>query len=495
MSLINISQLTFAYDGSYDNIFDNLNLRLDTDWKCALIGRNGRGKTTLLRLLMGEYKYSGSISASVDFEYFPYPVPDKSLNTIDVVENIIPDYLYWQLSRELSLLNVDEEVLYRPFETLSNGEQTKVLLAVLFLKENSFLLIDEPTNHLDIKGRETVGRYLNSKKGFLLISHDRSFLDQCTDHIVSINKSGIEIQKGNFSSWQENKKKRDSFEIRENEKLSKEIGRLKNTVKEKSDWSQRAESRKIGIDPTKVDNKSGYRPLQGAKSKKLMSRAKAINKRLESAVEEKFALLHDIEKSEALKISQLSFYQSRLVSARNLSVNYGDKKVFDGLTFEIDRGDRVALCGGNGSGKSSLIKLICGENIPHTGSFETAGRIKISLVPQDISGLSGNLSGFAADNNIDETLFKTILRKLDFSREQFEVDIKDFSFGQRKKVLIAKSLCEQAHLYIWDEPLNYIDVISRMQIEALINSFKPTMLFVEHDKAFCDAIATKAVSL
>lgn len=495
MSLINISQLTFAYDGSYDNIFENLNLRLDTDWKCGLIGRNGRGKTTLLRLLMGEYKYSGSISASVDFEYFPYPVSDKGLNTIDVVENIIPDYLYWQLSRELSLLNVDEEVLYRPFETLSNGEQTKVLLAVLFLKENSFLLIDEPTNHLDIKGRETVGRYLNSKKGFLLISHDRSFLDQCTDHIVSINKSGIEVQKGNFSSWQENKKKRDSFEIHENEKLNKEIGRLKNTVREKSDWSQRAESRKIGIDPTKVDNKSGYRPLQGAKSKKLMSRAKAINKRLESAAEEKSALLHDIEKSEALKISQLSFHQIRLVSARNLSVHYGDKKVFDGLTFEIDRGDRVALCGGNGSGKSSLIKLICGENIPHTGSFETAGRIKISLVPQDISGLSGNLSGFAADNNIDETLFKTILRKLDFSREQFEVDIKDFSFGQRKKVLIAKSLCEQAHLYIWDEPLNYIDVISRMQIEALINSFKPTMLFVEHDKAFCDAVATKAVSL
>ena len=176
MSLINIQNLTFSYEGSYDNIFEDVSFQIDTDWKLGFIGRNGRGKTTFLKLLLGEYEYSGTISASVDFEYFPYIVTDEDKNTIDALTEIHPDFLYWQLQRELSLLEVDENVLYRPFSTLSKGEQTKVLLSILFLKENSFLLIDEPTNHLDMKGRELVSRYLNRKKGFNLVSHDRAFL-------------------------------------------------------------------------------------------------------------------------------------------------------------------------------------------------------------------------------------------------------------------------------------------------------------------------------
>ena len=221
MSLINIQNLTFAYEGSYDNVFENVSFQIDTDWKLGFTGRNGRGKTTFLKLLLGKYSYSGTISASVNFEYFPYKVADKSVNTIDIVEQIYPDYEYWQIVKELNLLQVDEEVLYRPFETLSNGEQTKVLLAVMFLKENSFLLIDEPTNHLDLQARETVSRYLNGKKGFILVSHDRAFLDGCIDHVLSINKTDIEIQQGNFSSWMANKTLQDNFELSENAKLKK----------------------------------------------------------------------------------------------------------------------------------------------------------------------------------------------------------------------------------------------------------------------------------
>lgn len=150
-------------------------------------------------------------------------VEDEACDTIRVTEGIVSRHEHWMLQRELSLLDVEEEVLYRPFSTLSNGEQTKVLLATLFLKENHFLLIDEPTNHLDMNAREKVGQYLNSKKGFILVSHDRMFLDQCIDHILSINKNNIEIQKGNFSTWQQNKERQDRFELAENEKLKKEI--------------------------------------------------------------------------------------------------------------------------------------------------------------------------------------------------------------------------------------------------------------------------------
>ena len=119
----------------------------------------------------------------------------------------------------------------------------------------------------------------------------------------------------------------------------------------------------------------------------------------------------------------------------------------------------------------------------------------ISYVPQDTSYLTGTLSDFAEDNNLDESLFKAILRKMDFEKVQFEKDMKDFSSGQKKKVLIAKSLCEKAHIYVWDEPLNYIDIYSRIQIEQLIKEFSPTMILVEHDIAFRDAISTKIVRL
>ena len=163
MSLIQVSNLTFAYDGSFENIFENVSFRIDTDWRLGFTGRNGRGKTTFLNLLLGKYGYQGSISASVRFSYFPYTVEDRGIPAIDAVEAMYPDYEYWRVAREMAKLQLDEQMLYRPYGTLSNGEQTKLQLAVLFSRENSFLLIDEPTNHLDIRGRELVSRYLSGK--------------------------------------------------------------------------------------------------------------------------------------------------------------------------------------------------------------------------------------------------------------------------------------------------------------------------------------------
>ena len=495
MSLIQVSDLTFAYDGSYENVFEHVSFQIDTNWRLGFTGRNGRGKTTFLNLLLGKFVYSGSISASVAFSYFPYTVEDTGVPAVDVVEKIFPDYEYWQLAREMNLLQLDEEILYRPYETLSNGEQTKLQLAVLFLKENNFLLIDEPTNHLDIHGRELVSRYLRGKRGFILVSHDRAFLDGCVDHILSINKADIQVCRGNFSTWYENKQRQDAFEQAENNKLKKEIGRLEETAREKARWSDTAERRKIGIDPNKVDNKKGYRPLQGAKAKKTMARAKAIEARQTAAIEEKSKLLKNIERSDVLKIFQTPFHTSRLVQVKDVSVQYGAVPVCRDVSFEIVRGDRVVLQGTNGSGKTSLIRLVCGEDIPHTGEVRLGSGLRISLVSQDAAGLGGSLKDFARARELDESLLLAMLDKLDVPRVQLERDMSSLSAGQKKKVLLAASICEPAHLHIWDEPMNYIDVISRMQIEELLLKYRPTVLFVEHDKMFCDHIATKVVEL
>lgn len=492
MSIIRVSNLTFGYEGSYDNIFENVSFQIDTDWKLGFTGRNGRGKTTFLSLLQGKHEYSGHISSSVEFEYFPFPVSHPENNTIDIIDGIYPEYVHWELMRELSLLKVDEDALYRPFDSLSNGEQTKVLLATLFLKENRFLLIDEPTNHLDMAARELVSNYLRGKSGFILVSHDRAFLDNCVDHILSINKTSIEIQKGNFSDWWENKERQDSFELAENEKLKKDIKRLSDAAKRTSHWSDEVEKTKNGTrnSGSKVDK--GY---VGHKAAKMMKRSKSMEQRQHSAIDEKSKLLKNIESAESLKIAQLAFHKNQLVELEIVSIYYGEKMVCSDIGFTIEQGDRISLSGKNGSGKSSIIKLICGGDIRYTGTCRIGSQLKISYVSQDTSHLRGNLTDYAGEHGIDESLFKAILRKLDFSRLQFEKDMSAFSGGQKKKVLIAKSLCENVHLHVWDEPLNFIDVISRMQIEDLLLEHQPTILFVEHDREFVDHIATKLVKL
>ena len=495
MSSIQVKDLSFTYPGSFDPVFEHCDFQLDTNWKLGFTGRTGRGKTTFLRLLMGEYDYQGSISKSVDCDYFPFRVTRPERPAREILDELHPELEEWRLLREMAALSLDEALLGRSFATLSPGEQTKLLLALLFTRENRFLLIDEPTNHLDLEGRELVGSYLNGKRGFILVSHDRALLDACVDHILSINKTTIEVQRGNFSSWWENKELRDRFELAENEKLKKEIRRLKETVREKAEWSDRAESRKKGAEAARADNKKGWAPLQGAKAKKSMARAKAIESRQQAAIEEKSGLLKDLEETAELKLPQLVYHSERLLLARDLAVDYGAGPVFEGLRFDVRRGDRIALRGRNGSGKSSLLKLVCGEEIPHIGVFERGSRLVISYVPQDSSFLRGGISAYARGCGVDESLLRAILHKLGFVRAQFDRDLSEFSAGQKKKVLIARSLCEPAHLHVWDEPLNYIDVISRMQIEELLLKSAPTLLFVEHDKVFCDKIATRTIEL
>ncbi|MGI6202566.1 MAG: ribosomal protection-like ABC-F family protein [Eubacteriales bacterium] len=496
MSVIKIINLTFGYDASAVNVFENLSLELDSDWRLGLVGRNGRGKTTLMKLLAGELaEYSGKIKASVEFEYFPPVVPDETKPTLEALRDI-RGAKDWRLQRELTLLGVREDAMERPFCTLSPGERTKALLAALFSRENAFLLIDEPTNHLDEPAREAVAEYMRSKRGFILVSHDRAFLDACVDHILALNRNSVEVQSGNFSQWYYNKQLRDEFELEQNEKLRREIRRLENAARRTKEWADRAEASKIGLDSRQREKKSGgWRAYAGEKSRKLQKKRKNLERRQAEAIEQKSSLLRDVEEREELSLSPLRHHTDRLVELRNVSIDYGSGEICSDISFFIKRGDRIALRGSNGTGKSSIIKLVLGEKIPHTGEVFTASGLKVSYVPQDASSLSGSLDDYADRYGANRTMLRTILRKLDFPREAFLRDISTYSSGQKKKVALARSLCESAHLYVWDEPLNFIDLMSRIMIEELITEYRPTLLFVEHDRAFRENVATKTVEL
>ena len=508
MAQISVNNLNFYYDGSFDNVFENVSFSIDTNWKLGFIGRNGKGKTTFLNLLLGKYDYQGSIDTNTVFDYFPYQLTKEQMQlpAVEFMEELKVGCEVWRVICELSKLDENAEILYRPFVTLSPGERTKVLLAVLFSGEHDFLLIDEPTNHLDHNARESIKIYLASKKGFILVSHDRDLLDACIDHCLVLNRKSIEVQSGNFSSWWENKRRKDQFAIAENEKHQKEIRKLRQASRRVSDWADQSERSKIGFDPIKEPDRSiNRRAYIGAKTKKMQSRVKQMEKRIEREIDEKEGLLQDLESSVDLKLIQLTHYKNTLVNVNDYALRYSDvtSPVFENLTFAINKGDRIALSGKNGCGKSTLLKRILQKNgqlqeefsIIENGFCQVASGLVISYVGQDSTTLNGDISKFCLKHNLDHSLFCTILRQLDFERGQFFKNIEEYSEGQKKKVLLAASLLTPAHLYIWDEPLNYIDIFSRIQIEKLLLKYQPTILFVEHDVRFREKIATKIIEL
>ena len=308
MALISVNNLTFGYDGSYNNIFEDVSFNIDTDWKLGLIGRNGKGKTTFLKLLQGKYEYKGKILKNVDIDYFPFEVTNKNRMSIEIINEIAPNIEDWEIIKELNLLK-------------------------------------------------------------------------------------------------------------------------------------------------------------------------------------------NIDKNEDLKIIPLESNKNPLILANKLQINYNGKAIFKPISFEVNNGDRVVIVGKNGIGKSSILKLIMGKEIQFNGELKKVNDLKISYVSQNTEDLNGNLQTFVRDNEIDESIFKAMLIKMGLSKLDFDTNIQDMSEGQKKKVLIAKSISEQANLYIWDEPLNYIDILTRIQIENAILNCKPTLIFVEHDEAFVQKIATKVVDL
>ena len=496
MSKIELSKVNFTYPGSSEPVLEDFSVTLDTTWKTGLIGRNGRGKTTLLTLLSGKNRPdSGKVALSCPAEYFPPAVEDTDLTGEELFSTLTLGCPEWKFRRELNLLGVGEDVLYRPFFTLSGGEQTKLLLGALFCQEEGFLLIDEPTNHLDGQGRETVARYLKGKSGFVLVSHDRDFLDGCVDHILALNPTGPELQAGNFSSWWENKQRRDRFELEQNQTLKKEIKKLNQSARQTREWADRAEGAKIGFDPRTTEKSIGRRPAQGAKAKKRMARAKDTLEKTQRKIRQKEALLQDLETAAPLKLTPLPWRGGRLMLLHQVQLFYGKEPVCRPLDLELCPGDRVAVVGANGSGKSTLLKLLQGQNIQREGLFRCSPELKVSYLPQDCSGLSGFPEDLAEQWGIDKTKFFTLLKKLDLTPDTWQRPMEGYSLGQKKKVMLAASLCENAHFYLWDEPLNYIDLWSRMQIEQLILESCPTIVFVEHDRAFCRKLATKTLRL
>ena len=494
MSCIQIKDLSFSYAGSLAPVFEGLNLRLDTSWKLAVVGDNGRGKTTLLKLLCGEISGSGKITADLPFRRFPLKINEDKLTAEEVIFGAVPEAELWKVQRELNLIGLDPEILYRKYSTLSGGEKTKLQLAALFACEG-FALIDEPTDHLDIYGRQRLSNYLSGKSGFIVVSHDRTFLDGCCDHVLALEKTGVRIIHGNYSVYAEEREKREKDEATRREVLETERVRLKKAAERTAEWADKAEKGKYNKDGA-LNGKYAIidRGFLGAKAARMQKRAGAVLERRNAAEEQLKELLKGFEETENLTLFPEKFFRSRLITLSDLTVKIGNKTLFENLNFALDEGERVAVTGGNGAGKSTLLKLICGEQITYSGVKDISPRLKISYVPQTVF-YAGNLRDYAKEHSVEESYFKAILSKFGFNSKDFDRDMRLFSEGQKKKAALARSLCERANVYIWDEPLNYLDMRSREQLENAVKSSGATLLFVEHDAAFLNSVATRKLEI
>lgn len=490
MSTISIKNLSFAYNGQ-DLLFDNVSLSLDSQWKLGLLGRNGRGKTTLLNIIQGKLDYSGKISANIDFEYFPQVISDKENLTLYAIQDKF-HVEQWELEKEFSQLQLDPKVLWQPFNTLSGGEQTKVLLALAFKNKNSFVLLDEPTNHLDAHTRQQVATYLNNKKqGFIITSHDRDFLNQVIDHTLVIEAQNIRLQQGDYARYEEQKAIEDKSNLAQNEKLKRSISQLKTSAAQKKNWARSAEREK-------ENNSHADKGFITAKAARVMKRSTTMQKRIESQIKDKEGLLTNIETITPLSINFQTSHHQDILNVEKLTLAYpGYNSLFKPISFNLKQGQQVVLKGDNGSGKSSLIRAILKQDDIKIidGNISLASNLKISYLQQLEDNNTDNLKQFAEHHHLEYNELLNILHKLGVERNTFTNRICDLSAGQKKKVFLAKSLLEPANLYLWDEPLNYLDTFNQDQIIELIKTYRPTMLIIEHDSRFIDEIDAEVVEL
>ncbi|GBG96617.1 ribosomal protection-like ABC-F family protein [Lactococcus termiticola] len=476
MSNIHISSLNLSYGSKV--IFDNAELNIDLSWQLGLVGRNGRGKTSLLKLLAERIPVS---------QYFPQTIPNPSQLTFYLLQDLIA-VEQWQIERELNLLKVDLDCLWRPFESLSGGEKTKCLLALLFLDEGGFSLIDEPTNHLDQASREDLLYYLNQKKsGFIIVSHDRDFLNRATDHTLAIERQDIRLYQGNYATYEAEKALTDQQEASENQKHEREIARLKLTARSKADWSGKREKSK---------NKGEFSDngFESARAARMMKKSKQLERRLQQEITEKEGLLKNIEKINPLTMNTKKSKSPVLLSLEEVILSY-DQPLFEPVSLDLKAGDILSIEGPNGSGKTSLLKAILSDfDASLSGEIKKAHQLKISYLSQNQS-YRGQLRDLAEYYHLDLELFYNNLRKLGLERKSFEQAIESMSQGEQKRVALAKSLTESAELYLWDEPLNYLDVFNQDQLIDLIHQHRPSMILIEHDRRFLEAVRAETIQL
>ncbi|WP_425551116.1 ribosomal protection-like ABC-F family protein [Alloiococcus otitis] len=444
------------------NLFHLDHLSISDQDKVGLIGNNGAGKTSFLKILAGiDPDYEGQLEISTE--------------------------LIWLMNDETKDLDFSGETYSRaqldPDESLSPGQYQRLKLTSLLKDQEAFLLIDEPTSHLDIDQKEKLASRLKArKKGYVMVSHDRDFINKTCNKIMELSAGKFELYNGNYQFYLEERLRRQKFKEREYDKYVKEKTRLENLTQEIEDQS--ANVRKT---PNRMGNSEARLHKMGGQQnkKKLDKQAKAVQSRLNQLdVKEKPEKDQDIQ----LTIPEQDKIQSKtLIKSQELTKRFGQKVIFDQAKLEIANGRKWALIGDNGSGKTSLLQMILNKEV------YVHPKLKIGYYSQLTSTLDlekSVLANVEETSIYDETLTRIILARLTFKGDQVSKKVANLSDGEKAKVKLAKLVTGDFNFLMMDEPCNYLDIGTIEALESLLVNYDRPLLFVSHDVSFINKVAT-----
>jgi len=510
---LSVKDLVKSYDVD-QNILDGLTFDVQAGERVGIMGRNGAGKTTLFKILTGEIGYD---TGEIVF------APGKKVGLISQIPNYPADYTVEQVLRtafveldnirkkletleqkmtastpqdilrqyddlmnrytvgggyEIDVdlekicngLNVPKEMREQLFCMLSGGEKTRVNLARLLLEKTDILLLDEPTNHLDMKSVEWLEEYILRFKGTVLtISHDRYFLDRVVQRIVELRDGKAEFYSGNYSFYVEEKQARYELQLKQYEQEQAKIKQLSYTVERMKGWG--------------INNRTLYR------------RAMSIQHRIDRIEKTDRPTA---EKQLRMRFEEKSFFGDEVFTIKNLSKSFGDRVLFSDVELEVKGGERIALLGDNGTGKSTFLKILLGEETGSTGRIRFGPTVKSAYLPQIIHF-----------DHPERTLYDTMLYEKNctpqtardrlgafmFQGEDVFKTVKSLSGGEQSRLRLCMLMDEKINLLILDEPTNHLDISSREWIEAAVDEYEGTLLFVSHDRYFVDRFATRVWEL
>ena len=507
---ISVSNLVKEFEVG-TKILDGLTFQVDNGERVGLLGPNGCGKTTLLRILTGAMDYDegevmiapgkrmGLIS---QIPVYPegYTVEDVLATAFEPLRKMEDELA--RLTREMASgtdpalmsrydklttayeaaggyetdtrinkvcngLSIPQAMREQLFESLSGGEKTRVNLARLILEDTDILLLDEPTNHLDLRATEWLEEYLGKFKGTVLtVSHDRYFLDQVVDRIIEIQEGRAEFYQGSYSFYAVEKERRYEEKLKQYEKEQAKIEQLEKAAEQMRVWAY------SGMDKT-------------------FKRVKSMEKRIERM---RVTDRPKKERKMEVRFGEREFRGDEVLTIKGLTKGFGGRTLFSGLGLEVAGGERIALIGDNGSGKTTLLKMILGEEAPDGGKVRMGPTVKVGYLPQYVHfdhperSLVDTLI-YAQDCTAQSA--RNRLAAFKFRGEDVFKPVSALSGGEQSRLRLCMLMDEKINLLVLDEPTNHLDIQSREWIEEAVEEYEGNLLFVSHDRYFIDRFASR----
>ena len=495
------------------NVLDGLTFQVDQGERVGLLGRNGAGKTTLFKILTGELDYDeGSVVVGQgrrvglisQIPVYPagYTVEDVLRSAFARLESLAEEMRvlearmaagesdpailkrYGTLSERFEAfggydtdvavnkiangLSIPDAQRKQLFDSLSGGEKTRVNLGRLILEDTDILLLDEPTNHLDLHATEWLEEYIRGFRGTVVtISHDRYFLDRTVTRVIEIQDGKAEFYSGNYSFYAVEKERRYQERMKQYEKEQAKIAQLEKAAEQLRVWAF------MGMDKTYRRAISMEKRIERMRTTSKPTKARKMDARFSSA----------------------EFHGDEVLGIRNVSKSYGDKHLFEGISLKVEGGERIALIGDNGTGKSTLIKMIVGELYPDDGRIRTGPQVKEAYLPQIVHfdhpdwNLVENM--MAAKKGLSAQSARNRLAAYDFRGEDVFKPVSVLSGGEQSRLRLCMLMDDEINFLILDEPTNHLDIDSREWIEEAVEAYDGTLLFVSHDRYFINRFATR----